>query len=120
MDEISYEDLVSLIETKNIQLFDVRTPEEIAKYGKIAHSVNVPVHEIRDALQMSAEAFQDKYSVAKPTMDSQHLIFHCQSGKRSRMALDAALQLGYSNARHYRQGFLGWLQRQENTNNEMK
>ena len=40
--DLSYNDMVALIESKNIQLIDVREPKELTETGHIPGAVNVP------------------------------------------------------------------------------
>ncbi|XP_064424526.1 thiosulfate:glutathione sulfurtransferase isoform X2 [Latimeria chalumnae] len=104
---ISYEELKQLLGSRNIHLFDVRSPEEVGR-GKILDSVNIPVDEVEMALKMDPEAFRKKYKVEKPTQQDTNIVFHCQMGMRGAQALTTAQSLGYSRARHFSGGYKEW------------
>lgn len=53
------------------------------------------VNELTNELGLSSEKFKKKYSIVKPTLETQ-LVFSCRSGNRSQKALDMAIKLGYS------------------------
>ncbi len=40
--EVNHEELVALLESKGVQLFDVREPKELETHGHIPSSVNIP------------------------------------------------------------------------------
>lgn len=52
------------------------------------------VDKLRTALKQSDEKFKEKYGKSKPRK-GQTLVFMCQSGSRSRRAMDLATSLGY-------------------------
>lgn len=52
------------------------------------------VGEVECALQLPTDQFQQKYNVAKPEKTS-YVIFYCRSGRRSLMASEIAMKLGY-------------------------
>nr|CAB3267320.1 thiosulfate sulfurtransferase/rhodanese-like domain-containing protein 3 [Phallusia mammillata] len=102
-------DFKKAVEKDEVYVVDVRTPEECAE-GRIMAKrwVNVPVQEFGEALKLSDEAFEEKYKSSKPQKDAEDIIFHCRSGVRSTMALYAAIDQGYSKARHFPEGWIGW------------
>uniref|UniRef100_UPI00398E5053 thiosulfate:glutathione sulfurtransferase n=1 Tax=Pristiophorus japonicus TaxID=55135 RepID=UPI00398E5053 len=100
-----------MIANHNIQLFDVRRLEEVAK-GKIPTSINVPLDQLETALKMDAEIFQETYKSPKPKREDANIVFQCRSGVRSATALETAQNLGFSKARHYKGGYLEWTQRE--------
>jgi thiosulfate:glutathione sulfurtransferase len=53
------------------------------------------VPEIKEALQMPAQDFKQKYGFEQPKKDTP-LVFACGIGARSRKALDAAIELGFT------------------------
>ncbi|XP_056409106.1 thiosulfate:glutathione sulfurtransferase-like isoform X3 [Hyla sarda] len=108
---ISYDDVKKLIGSGDIQIFDVRTVEEVTN-GRIPGSVNIPVTEIEDALKMDPEAFKEKYHVAKPQPNDHNLVFHCQMGRRGQKATDIALGLGYQHARNYLGAYKEWSEKE--------
>ncbi|XP_060109467.1 thiosulfate:glutathione sulfurtransferase [Heteronotia binoei] len=108
---ISYEDVKKLVAKGEAQIFDVRSPEEVAN-GKIVNAVNIPVAEVEEALKMDPETFKMKYGVNKPRLDDENLVFHCQIGKRGARAAEIALALGYTKARNYAGGYKEWSEKE--------
>ncbi|XP_046672944.1 rhodanese domain-containing protein CG4456-like isoform X2 [Homalodisca vitripennis] len=96
-------------------LIDVRENEELAETGTIPGAHHIPVGEVAKALATPDEEFKKMYKFSKPAQDS-NVIFSCRSGKRSLAALEVALANGYSNARHYKGGFLDWEKNTSGTN----
>ncbi|XP_038658308.1 thiosulfate:glutathione sulfurtransferase isoform X2 [Scyliorhinus canicula] len=107
---VSYEELKQMIANHNIQLYDVRQPEEVAE-GRIPTSVNIPC-QVETALKMDAGTFQETYQLQKPKRDDPNIVFQCRSGVRSATALETAWNLGYSKARHYKGGYIEWVERE--------
>ena len=52
--------------------------------------------EVEEAFKMSPEAFSRRYNAVKPGKDDGNVVFHCRAGVRSRTAMAAAHELGYS------------------------
>lgn len=88
-------------------LIDVRETWEILEYGKIPGSVNIPLGEVGEALQMHPEDFKEKYNEVKPSK-SDSLVFSCLAGVRSKKALNTAVSLGFNSAKHYAGGWKEW------------
>lgn len=106
--DVDTDELVELLADGDIQLFDVREPEELVETGHIPGAVNLPLGEVDTALGMFPEAFQQKYGVPKPSKEDDNIVFQCRSGVRSLSAMETAHALGYKKARHYVRGWLGW------------
>ncbi|XP_036935402.1 thiosulfate:glutathione sulfurtransferase [Acanthopagrus latus] len=104
---VTYSQLKTMLANRNIQLFDVRNPDEY-QAGRIADAVNIPLGTLEESLKLSPERFQQKFAVRAPGKDDDNIVFHCRSGKRSSQALDIARQLGFSRARHYKGGYSEW------------
>lgn len=47
-------------------------------------------------MSLDSTEFQSKFGVAKPSLDSSELVFHCQMGKRGAVATDKARSLGFN------------------------
>ena len=88
VDYSSAEGLTELIESSRDDyiLTDVRTPEEYAS-GHIPKAINVPLQEIG-----SAPPTEDKESL---------IILYCRSGRRSALAKDILMELGYTNVHDF-------------------
>ncbi|XP_003769360.1 thiosulfate sulfurtransferase/rhodanese-like domain-containing protein 3 isoform X2 [Sarcophilus harrisii] len=106
---ITYKELKKLLHSKSKSnfLIDVREPWEILQCGQIPGSLNIPLGEIDQALQMNSEDFKEKYNQDMPSK-SDNLVFCCLGGVRSKKALSTALLLGYESARHYPGGWKEW------------
>lgn len=120
---VTYSQLKTMLADHDIQLFDVRNPDEY-QAGHIPDAVNIPckckyinkckksvfllfffnwpivsvhlVGSLEESLKLSPEQFQQKFQVEAPEKDDDDLVFHCQRGNRSVKALDIARQLGFS------------------------
>lgn len=93
--DISVEEMQSLLKIDDVQLVDVRTPEEF-KTGYIANAQNI-----------------DYYS---PTIDEDILkldknkpvIVYCRSGKRSRDCSEKLLEAGFQKIYNLEGGIIQW------------
>ncbi|XP_070589364.1 thiosulfate sulfurtransferase/rhodanese-like domain-containing protein 3 [Erythrolamprus reginae] len=106
---VSYQQLKDLLESKAIRLIDVREKWEIIEHGKIPGSIHIPLGEVMEALQMDTVNFKEKYNEEMPSK-SDHVVFSCLAGVRSKQALDDAKSLGFSRAQHFPGGFSEWLE----------
>ncbi|KAF7254535.1 Thiosulfate sulfurtransferase/rhodanese-like domain-containing protein 3 [Varanus komodoensis] len=104
---VSYRELRDLLESKAILLIDVRERWEINEYGKIPGSVNIPLGEVVEALQMDSVHFKEKYNQDMPSK-SDHIVFSCLAGVRSKQALATAKSFGFCRAQQYGGGFQEW------------
>lgn len=53
------------------------------------------VAQVVEAFSMSPAEFKGKYSVPKPDVKDENLIFHCQAGRRAQKAVEGVKQLGF-------------------------
>lgn len=79
---ISCEDTKDLINNKNAQFIDVRTPGEFMS-SQLPNAVNIPLQE----LESKAESSIDR---------TRPIIVFCRSGSRSEMAKQMLMALGYT------------------------
>ncbi|NWU64147.1 TSTD3 protein, partial [Pterocles burchelli] len=91
---LSYQELKDL-KKSNVLHIDVRERWEIDRYGKIPASVNIPLGELVEALQMDPTQFKEQYNEEMPSK-SDPVVFSCLAGKRSKQALAFATSLGFS------------------------
>ncbi|XP_006118497.3 thiosulfate sulfurtransferase/rhodanese-like domain-containing protein 3 [Pelodiscus sinensis] len=103
---VSYKELRGLLKSQTTHI-DVREKWEIEQLGKIPGSINIPLGEVVEALQMNSKDFKRRYNQDMPTK-SDHLVFSCMAGVRSKKALDIAMSLGFSRVQHYAGGFEEW------------
>ncbi|XP_043366639.1 thiosulfate sulfurtransferase/rhodanese-like domain-containing protein 3 isoform X2 [Dermochelys coriacea] len=103
---LSYKELKGLLKSQTT-LIDVREKWEIGQFGKIPGSINIPLGEVVEALQMNPKDFKERYNQDMPAK-SDHLVFSCMAGVRSKKALDIAMSLGFSRVQHYAGGLEEW------------
>lgn len=84
-------------------LLDVREPEEFVKLH-IPASINVP----RGVLEQSCEWDYDETLPELASGRTQEIVVICRSGKRSVLAADMLLRMGYTNVVSLKTGVRGW------------
>ncbi|TSN21195.1 Thiosulfate sulfurtransferase/rhodanese-like domain-containing protein 3 [Bagarius yarrelli] len=92
---VTYEQVKKLLVSGSAVVIDVREPWELREYGSMPGSINVPLGQVKTALQLKPEEFMEKYGGEMPSV-GEHLVFSCLAGVRSQKALDEARTLGYS------------------------
>jgi len=65
------------LEEKSVTLIDVRNRTELNQFGQIEGSVNLPIHEIENALELSEKQFENKYRFPKPKTDDRKIVLSC-------------------------------------------
>ena len=94
-EQISQEEAKSIMDTEsNFIILDVRTEEEFAE-GHIENAILIPDYEI---VSKAEEVLKDK---------SQLILVYCRSGRRSQLAAEALVELGYTNVKEFG-GFIDW------------
>ncbi len=102
--EIMPWDLSRMLATGNIPLLlDVREPVEFDLL-RIPGSINVP----RGVLEQSCEWDYDETVPELASRRDQQIVVICRSGKRSVLAADMLLRMGYSNVVSLKTGVRGW------------
>uniref|UniRef100_A0A3B4EB75 Rhodanese domain-containing protein n=1 Tax=Pygocentrus nattereri TaxID=42514 RepID=A0A3B4EB75_PYGNA len=110
---VTLEQLKAMLASRNIQLFDVRNPEEF-QAGHIPTAVNIPCEgSLEESLQLPPKAFERRFQVKVPKKEDENIVFHCQTGRRSLTALEIALRLGFSRACHYAGGYSEWAEKEK-------
>ncbi|CAK1545930.1 unnamed protein product [Leptosia nina] len=95
-------------ENRNVLIIDVRELEELKEHGKIPNSINIPLGNVTPVLStMPDNEFNKLYNRPKPTEDTE-IIFYCMIGKRSGMAQQNAINLGYKNVKNYLGSYADW------------
>ncbi|KAK5922749.1 hypothetical protein CgunFtcFv8_019987 [Champsocephalus gunnari] len=105
--DVSYEQLKQLLSCRKAVVIDVREPWELREYGSIPGSINVPLAQVGNALQLDAEEFNEKYGGEMP-QQTDNIVFTCLAGIRSKNALDTATSLGYKDVHNYLGGWQDW------------
>jgi len=54
------------------------------------------VRKVPEAFTMDPEEFEEQYNVKQPQKNDVNVVFHCLAGVRSRAAMEAVHQIGYS------------------------
>ncbi|XP_072548770.1 thiosulfate:glutathione sulfurtransferase [Salminus brasiliensis] len=108
---VSYEQLKQMLASGDVQLFDVREPDEFVE-GAIPSATNIPLSELEQAFTLTPDQFTELYGVFMPGKNDPNFVLHCQRGRRSLNALEIIQRLGYSRARHYAGGYGEWVQRE--------
>ncbi|KAL0882178.1 hypothetical protein ABMA27_000724 [Loxostege sticticalis] len=105
---VNYDYVKKATSDGNILIVDVREPDEIKEHGKIPNSINIPLGDITSVLStMPDKDFEQTYKRPKPSEDTQ-IIFYCMIGKRSGMAQQNALNIGYKNVKNYLGSWTDW------------
>ena len=97
-------DLIDEIEAdKKILLVDVSEPAEFSR-AHIPNSINVP----RGILESSCEYDYDETVPALAGGKTSDIVVICRSGKRSVLAANTLLQMGFNKVRSLKTGLQGW------------
>lgn len=106
--EVTYEDVVTYKDKPEVLLIDVREPVELKETGVIPSSINIPMADLTNSLQIqSNEEFKNKYGRDLPSKDTE-LVFTCKIGARAGRAMDAAIKLGFTNSKVYKGSWKDW------------
>ncbi|XP_072180040.1 thiosulfate sulfurtransferase/rhodanese-like domain-containing protein 3 [Diadema setosum] len=103
-----HEELLGLIKSKNITLIDVRREEELQETGMMYGALNIPLDELKQAFELPDDKFEQRYGKPRPKDNGASIVFSCRSGRRSLTAIEIAREKGFSKARHYPGGWIGW------------
>ncbi|XP_061847420.1 thiosulfate sulfurtransferase/rhodanese-like domain-containing protein 3 [Colius striatus] len=104
---LSYQELKDLKKT-NVLHIDVRERWEVDRSGRIPASINIPLGELVEALQMNPMEFKEQYNQKMPSK-SDPVVFSCLAGTRSKQALGFARSLGFCRVQQYAGGFEDWV-----------
>ena len=92
----------ALVESPDLILIDVRTPEEVEKSGYIDNGDNEPIFIPLE--QFIAE--RDNF----PTDKDAEIVVYCGSGHRSTMGMTMLWSFGFTNVSSLAGGFTGWIE----------
>ena len=92
---VGVEDFAAIIAGPNVQIIDVRTPEEFSE-GHLAGAVNIPVQ---------ATDFTERVASLDPAAT---YAVYCRSGNRSKPAVSAMKGAGIAAVYELDSGTLGW------------
>lgn len=87
-EEISQEEAKKLMDMENCVILDVRSSEEFSE-GHIENAINIDYEEIKE----NAEGIlTDKNAL---------ILVYCRSGRRSKIAAQSLVELGYTNVKEF-------------------
>lgn len=92
----------ALVESPDLILIDVRTPEEIEKNGYIDNGDNEPIFIPLEQFIAERENF--------PTEKDAEIVVYCGSGHRSTMGMTMLWSYGFTNVHSLAGGFAGWVE----------
>ncbi len=93
--QITPEEAKNIMDTqRDYIIIDARTEEEFAQ-GHIKNAILIPEYEIKDKAE---KALPDKNSL---------ILVYCRSGRRSKIASEALVELGYTNVYEFG-GIIDW------------
>ncbi|KAH8382702.1 hypothetical protein KR009_004871 [Drosophila setifemur] len=107
----TYEEVKDIPNQPEKYLFDVRNVSELKETGVLPASINIPLPELENALNMPDEAFAKAYGREKPAIDAV-MIFSCKAGGRAARAANLASTLGFANAKSYAGSWTEWQEKQ--------
>lgn len=92
--QISQEEAKKLMDTKECIILDVRTAEEYNE-GHIENAINIDHEEIKEKAE---QILTDKNAL---------ILVYCRSGRRSKIASQYLVELGYTNVKEFG-GIIDW------------
>ncbi|XP_047424318.1 thiosulfate:glutathione sulfurtransferase isoform X2 [Mugil cephalus] len=109
---VTYSQLKTMLRVGDIQLFDVRNPDEY-QAGHIPKAVNIPLVNLEESLKLSPELFKQQFAVEAPGKGDDNIVLHCKSGNRGSKAMEIAHRLGFSKVKHYKGGYSDWVEQEK-------
>ncbi|XP_032229636.2 thiosulfate:glutathione sulfurtransferase [Nematostella vectensis] len=100
--------LRKLMAEKNIQLFDVRNPEEVFEDGKIPGAVNIPLTDFESAFALSPVVFEFVYRAPMPKKSDNNIVIHCISGEHAQEAIDILKENGFTGEHYFTGSWDEW------------
>ncbi|XP_025199067.1 rhodanese domain-containing protein CG4456-like [Melanaphis sacchari] len=105
-ENVDYNGLLAKMDQKSF-VIDVRERHELAATGSLPNSINVPLGELENDLNLPDDVFNEKHQVPKPDKDNE-IVFSCARGNRSRRAAEIAFKLDYKKLFNYTGGWTEW------------
>ncbi|XP_060645285.1 rhodanese domain-containing protein CG4456 [Drosophila nasuta] len=107
----TYEEVKDIPNQSDKYLIDVRNKSELEETGTLPASINIPMPDLENALNLSDADFESSYGRAKPSTDAV-VIFSCKAGGRAARAANLAKTLGFTNAKPYPGSWTEWAQKE--------
>jgi glyoxylase-like metal-dependent hydrolase (beta-lactamase superfamily II)/rhodanese-related sulfurtransferase len=99
---VTAEQALALIGQSNVVLIDLRERSERERHGCIPGGIHVPYPSLQEAIAAGGALHE------LATSTSKQLLFYCAFGERSAMAVQAAQDMGLTNAVHLQGGIAAW------------
>ncbi|XP_066972426.1 uncharacterized protein [Macrobrachium rosenbergii] len=106
MSAIDFESLSSKL--AEFTVVDVRLRDEFKEQGQLPGSHVLPVQELEEAMELTEDAFKEKYGFPKPSAEDSSLVISCRSGRRVGIANEVLQKKGFTKHRLYNGSFLDW------------
>eukprot|EP00102_Acyrthosiphon_pisum_P010980 XP_008179506.2 PREDICTED: uncharacterized protein LOC100167746 isoform X2 [Acyrthosiphon pisum] len=106
-ENVDYDCLLAKMDRKSF-VIDVRECHELAATGSLPNSINIPLGELENDLNLPTDVFKEKYKVPKPDKENDEIVFSCARGNRSRRAAEIAFKLDYKKLYNYTGGWIEW------------
>ena len=100
IDTLSSDEVIKLVENREITLIDVRDIREIWKEGTIENSKHIP----RGMLEFWLDP-ESTYYQANKIKDINKMVLFCALGWRSALATKSLVDMGFKNVAHVNGGF---------------
>jgi len=99
---VSAEQALALVGRPDVALIDLREQSERERHGIIPGAIHLPYGRLQENIVAGGMLHELAKSTAK------RILFYCAFGERSAMAVQAAHDVGISNARHIQGGIDAW------------
>ncbi|XP_060085442.1 thiosulfate:glutathione sulfurtransferase-like isoform X1 [Ylistrum balloti] len=115
--DLNFDDILTLLGNGNLQLIDVREPNELAQQGEFPSALNIPLSCLKESLMLKDERFIELFNIPKPRPNDEDIVFVGFGPIKSSTALEIAHKMGFKKARQYTGGFKEWLEKTEEITN---
>ena len=105
LDELSVEEVKVMLNSKNINIIDLRDTSELIENGIIPGSIHTSRGHLEFFADPECEYYKDFFDKNKK------LILYCHSGARSALASKTLREMGYSKVMHIKGGFKEWMKK---------
>ena len=105
LDELSVEEVKVMLNSKDINIIDLRDTSELIENGIIPGSIHTSRGHLEFFADPECEYYKDFFDKNKK------LILYCHSGARSALASKTLRKMGYSKVMHIKGGFKEWMKK---------
>ncbi|XP_033759465.1 thiosulfate:glutathione sulfurtransferase-like isoform X1 [Pecten maximus] len=111
--DLNFDDILTLLGTGNLQLIDVREPNELVQQGEFPSALNIPLSCLKESLLLKDDRFTELFNTPKPRPHDEDIVFVGFGPIKSNTALEIAHKMGFKKARQYAGGFKEWMEKKE-------